>query len=136
MVLWPRQYFRPLLLNLILRRKVQKDFRVKTMAFIYTRLGNPTTQDLQNAISTLEKGVGALATASGMAAVTTIYLTFLETGAHMIGSDAIYGPSRVVIEKEFSRFGVEFDFVDTSNIAHVKKAVKPNTKLIFYRITG
>ncbi len=99
--------------------------------YIYTRLGNPTTAALEEAVATLEKGSDALATASGMAAVSTIYMTFLDTGAHMIASEAIYGPSRVVIEKEFSRFGVEFDFVDTSNIDNVKNAIKPNTKLIF-----
>jgi len=49
----------------------------------------------------------------------------------MICSEAVYGPSRVVMEREFSRFGVEFDFVDTSDIEQVKNAIKPNTKLIF-----
>jgi methionine-gamma-lyase len=58
-------------------------------------------------------------------------MTFLDAGAHMICSEAVYGPSRVVMEKEFSRFGVEFDFVDTSDVEKVKKAVRPNTKLIF-----
>ena len=108
-----------------------KRFLGEEPGYIYTRLGNPTTSALQDAIATLENGIGALATASGMAAVSTIYLTFLETGAHIIGSEAIYGPSRVVMENEFSRFGVEYDFIDTSDIEQVKKAIKPNTKLIF-----
>ncbi len=108
-----------------------KRFLGEEPGYIYTRLGNPTTSTLQEAIATLENGTSALATASGMAAVSTIYMTFLEAGAHIIGSEAIYGPSRVVIENEFSRFGVEYDFIDTSDIEQVKKAVKPNTKLIF-----
>lgn len=108
-----------------------KRFSGEEPGYIYTRLGNPTTTALQEAVTILEKGSDALATASGMAAVSTIYMTFLEAGAHMIASEAIYGPSRVVMEKEFSRFGVEFDFVDTSNIDNVKNAIKPNTKLIF-----
>lgn len=58
-------------------------------------------------------------------------MVVVEAGAHMICSEAVYGPSRVVMEKEFSRFGVEFDFVDTSDIKNVKNAIKPNTKLIF-----
>lgn len=99
--------------------------------YIYTRISNPTTTALEEAIATLENGVGALATSTGMAAVSTVYTTFLATGAHMIGSEAIYGSSRTVIEKEFSRFGVEFDFVDTSDIEQVKKAVKSNTTLIY-----
>lgn len=108
-----------------------KRFSGEEPGYIYTRLGNPTTAALQEAVAILEKGTDALATASGMAAVSTIYMTFLEAGAHMIASEAIYGPSRVVMEKEFSRFGIEFDFVDTSNIENVKNAIKPNTKLIF-----
>ena len=108
-----------------------KRFSGEEPGYIYTRLGNPTTTTLEEAVATLEKGSDALATASGMAAVSTIYMTFLEAEAHMIASEAIYGPSRVVMEKEFSRFGVEFDFVDTSNIENVKNAIKPNTKLLF-----
>jgi len=99
--------------------------------YIYTRLGNPTTSALEEAVATLEKGKYALATSSGMSAVSTLYMTFLDKDAHLICSEAVYGPSRVVMEREFSRFGVEFDFVDTSDIEKVKKAVKPNTKLIF-----
>lgn len=108
-----------------------KRFLGEEPGYIYTRLGNPTTAALEEAIATLEKGEYALATSSGMSAVSTIYMTFLDKGAHMICSEAVYGPSRVVIEREFSRFGVEFNFVDTSDIEQVKKAVKPNTKLIF-----
>lgn len=108
-----------------------KRFSGEEPGYIYTRLGNPTTTALQEAVAVLEKGVDALATASGMAAVSTIYMTFLDKNSHMICSEAVYGPSRVVMEKEFSRFGVEFDFVDTSDIENVKNAIKPNTKLIF-----
>ncbi len=108
-----------------------KRFLGEEPGFIYTRLGNPTTAALQEAVAILENGTDALATSSGMAAVSTIYMTFLDTGSHMIASEAIYGPSRVVMEKEFSRFGVEYDFVDTSDIEEVKKVLKPNTKLIF-----
>ncbi len=108
-----------------------KRFLGEESGFIYTRLGNPTTAVLEEAVATLEKGTDALATATGMAAVSTIYMTFLDAGAHMICSEAVYAPSRVVMEKEFSRFGVEFDFVDTSDIEEVKKAMKPNTTLIF-----
>ncbi len=108
-----------------------KRFLGEEPGFIYTRLGNPTTAALQEAVATLENGSDALATSSGMAAISTIYMTFLGAGSHMIGSEAIYGPSRVVVEKEFSRFGVEFDFVDTSDIKNVKNAIKPNTKLVF-----
>jgi len=108
-----------------------KRFLGEEPGYIYTRLGNPTTAALEEAVATLEKGKFALATSSGMSAVSTIYMTFLDKGAHMICSEAVYGPSRVVMEREFSRFGVEASFVDTSDIEQVNNAIKPNTKLIF-----
>lgn len=106
-------------------------FAGKEKGFIYTRLGNPTIQALEDALATLEKGYGALATATGMAAVSTVYLTFLEKDAHMIGTAALYGPSRTIIESEFVRFGVRADFLDTSDTAEIKKRIKKNTRLLF-----
>lgn len=97
----------------------------------YTRLGNPTVKVLEDKVAALEGAHKGLATATGMAAVTTIYLTFLQAGAHILGTDSLYGPSRMVVEKYFSKFGVEYDFVDTSDIELVKKHIKPNTKIIF-----
>ena len=99
--------------------------------YIYTRLGNPTINALEEAVATLEGGYSALATSSGMAAITTVFMTFLEQGAHIVSTDSVYGPSRVVVEKEFSRFGVEYDFVDTANPEEIKKHLRLNTKLIY-----
>jgi methionine-gamma-lyase len=99
--------------------------------YIYTRIGNPTTRALEDCVAHLEGGWGGLATASGMAAVTTAYLTFLGQGSHLISTDAVYGPSRTVIEKEFSRFGVEADFVDTSDLKNIERSLRPQTRLLF-----
>lgn len=99
--------------------------------YIYTRLKNPTIEQLEKTLANLEKGVMALATATGMAAVSTLYFALLNKGDHMIGTDCIYAPSRVIMEKEFSRFGVELSFIDTSNLKLLKKTIKTNTKLIF-----
>ncbi len=99
--------------------------------YIYTRLGNPTTRALEDAVASLEGGAGGIAVASGMAAITTIYMAFLGDGSHIVSSAAVYGPSRVVLEKHFSRFGVEATFVETSKIELVEAAIKPNTKLIY-----
>jgi methionine-gamma-lyase len=99
--------------------------------FIYTRMGNPTTAALEEAVATLEGGWGALATGSGMAAISTVFFTYLEAGAHLIGTDAVYGPSRGVIEKHFSRFGVQFDFVDTSDLDKVRAAIRPETRMLY-----
>ena len=99
--------------------------------FIYTRLGNPTICALEDAVSELEGGFRGIATSSGMAAVNTLYFSLLNKGDHIISTEALYGPSRILMEKEYARFGVEADFVDTSDSEAVKKAWKKNTKLVY-----
>lgn len=106
-------------------------FAFEEKGFIYTRIGNPTTKALEDCVAALEGGCGALGTVSGMAAVTTIYTAFLEKGAHVVSTASVYGPSRTVLEKEYARFGVEADFVDTSDLEAVEKTLQPSTKLLF-----
>lgn len=106
-------------------------FAGKEAGFIYTRIGNPTIRALETSLAALEGGCDASATATGMAAVTTIYTALLEKDAHVVGTASIYGPSRTVLETEFSRFGVRSDFVDTSDIRNVERALRPETKLLF-----
>ncbi len=79
----------------------------------------------------LENGHGALGTASGMAAVTTVFTAVLEKDAHMIGTAAVYGASRTVVESEFARFGVAADFVDTADLEAVRARLTPRTKLLY-----
>ncbi len=99
--------------------------------YIYTRIGNPTINTFEEAVTELEHGFGGIATASGMAAVTAAYMTYLGAGSHMVGTDAVYGSSRMVMENDFSRFGAEYSFVDTANLDEVRKAMRPNTKLLY-----
>lgn len=99
--------------------------------YIYTRLGNPTIRAFEEAMASLEGGFGGIAVASGMAAVTTMYMTYLGAGSHIVSSAAVYGPSRNVLEKHFSRFGVEATFLDTSKTELVEAAIRPNTKVIY-----
>ncbi len=106
-------------------------FAGREKGYIYTRIGNPTIRALEDALASLENGCGALATASGMAAVTTIYTALLEKDAHVVGTASVYAPSRTVLENEFSRFGVASDFVDTSDVDNIKKSLRPETKLLF-----
>ncbi|MCL4707874.1 aminotransferase class I/II-fold pyridoxal phosphate-dependent enzyme [bacterium] len=106
-------------------------FAGEQSGYIYTRMGNPTVNALEDCITTLENGYAGMATASGMAAITTVYLALLGQGAHVVGTDSVYGPTRVVLEKEFSRFGVEATFVDTSNLDNLKRAIRANTRMIF-----
>ncbi|MCK6562544.1 PLP-dependent transferase [candidate division KSB1 bacterium] len=99
--------------------------------YIYTRMGNPTVQALEECIAALENGYAGMATASGMAAITTVYLALLGQGAHVVGTDSVYGPTRMVLEKEFARFGVTATFVDTSNLENLQRALRANTRLVF-----
>ncbi|MBW6478586.1 MAG: PLP-dependent aspartate aminotransferase family protein [Bacteroidales bacterium] len=99
--------------------------------FIYTRINNPTIGALEDLVAELENGYRGVACSSGMGAVNTIYMALLEKGAHMISTAAVYGPSRVVMEKHYSRFGVESSYVDTCNPENIRKAIRTNTKMIF-----
>ena len=99
--------------------------------FIYTRIGNPTIRALEENVAELENGCGGIATSSGMGAVCTVYLGLLEAGAHVVSTASVYGPSRGLMEKDFSRFGVESIYVDTCDIAQVQQVLRPNTKLVY-----
>ncbi|HOF81309.1 MAG: aminotransferase class I/II-fold pyridoxal phosphate-dependent enzyme [Bacteroidales bacterium] len=106
-------------------------FAGEKKGYIYTRLGNPTIAALENAVANLEKGFAGIATSSGMAAITTVYLTFLGKGKHIVSHNALYGPARSVMETIFARFGVEYTYVDTTNIENVKSAIRPETAMIY-----
>jgi methionine-gamma-lyase len=99
--------------------------------YIYTRIGNPTISALEDSVAELENGCGGIATSSGMAAVCTVYLALLESGAHVVSTASVYGPSRGLMEKDFSRFGVEATYVDTSDSAQVERAIRPNTSVVY-----
>ena len=110
--------------------RVHGSFLVKK-GYIYTRLGNPTIDDLENTVAELENGYAALANASGMAAVNNVFLAMLSQGEHMIGHSSLYGPSRGIMEKMYPKFGIEYDFVDMTKLENIEKAIKPNTKLLY-----
>lgn len=99
--------------------------------YIYTRIGNPTIHALETLVADLESGARGIATSSGMAAVNTIYMALLSKGDHMISSAAVYGPSRVVMEQHWSRFGVESTYVNTANIKEIEAAIRPETRMLY-----
>jgi len=106
-------------------------FSGEEKGYIYTRIANPNINELEKAVAELENGFGGIASASGMAAVNNVYLTLLGKGDHMISHNAVYGPSRGIMEKLYPKFGVEFDYVDATDIKNIEKAIKPNTKLLY-----
>jgi methionine-gamma-lyase len=106
-------------------------FSGKEKGYIYTRIGNPTINVLEDKIAELENGYRGIALASGMAAVTSVYMSLLKQGDHMISTGAVYGPSRGVMETHFSKFGVEYTYIDTSDLKLLEQSVRPNTKLLY-----
>jgi methionine-gamma-lyase len=106
-------------------------FAGKADGYIYTRIGNPTTTALEVNVAQLENGFGATAMSSGMGAVSTVYMALLNAGDHIASTDSVYGPSRVLMEKHMSRFGVQSTYVDTTDLENLRKALKPNTKMVY-----
>ncbi len=106
-------------------------FSGESDGFIYTRIGNPTIRDLERTVAALENGYDGIATSSGMGAINTVYLSFLGAGDHMISSDAVYGPSRAIMESFYPKFNIESSYVDTSSLDNIKNAIRPNTRLIY-----
>ena len=106
-------------------------FSGKQSGYIYSRLGNPTVNALEESLAALEGGFAGVATATGMAAVSSVYISFLRLGDHVVATNCLYGASREILENELTRYGVETTFVDSSELLNIKKAIRPATKMIF-----
>ena len=106
-------------------------FAGEEQGFIYTRLGNPTTQELEQKVAQLENCEAAAATATGMGAVSASVLSFLQQGDHLVASSALYGCTFAFFAHMLPRFGIEVTFVDMTNEAELRGAVKANSKIIF-----
>ncbi len=106
-------------------------FSGESDGYIYTRIGNPTIAALERQIAMLEKGFGGIATSSGMAAVSTIYMAFLKSGDHIVSTDAVYGPSRSIMESYFRKFGVESSYINTTHLDAIREAIQPNTRMLY-----
>jgi len=106
-------------------------FEGKKEAYIYTRLGNPTISVLEEKMACLEGGEAALATASGMSAISTLVFTVMKSGENLICQDTIYGGTYALFKNLMPRLGIEIRFVKTTNLDSVEKAIDDRTKLIF-----
>jgi methionine-gamma-lyase len=106
-------------------------FAGRCNGYIYTRIGNPTIDALENKLAQLENGYRGIAFSSGMAAVSTVYMALLGQNKHIVSTDAVYGPSRAILERDFSRFGVRSSFVKTTDLDAVRQAIRPDTALLY-----
>ncbi|MGT2906255.1 O-acetylhomoserine aminocarboxypropyltransferase/cysteine synthase family protein [Streptococcus dentiloxodontae] len=111
-------------------------FALRKSGNIYTRITNPTQAILEERVAALEKGVGALATASGMAAITYTVLALAHAGDHVVAATTLYGGTFNLLQQTLPRYGVETSFVNVDNLAEVTAAIKDNTKLVLIETLG
>ncbi|MDD2335541.1 MAG: aminotransferase class V-fold PLP-dependent enzyme [Geobacteraceae bacterium] len=96
----------------------------------YARSGNPTREALEETVTLLENGTQGFAFASGMAAISSILLLF-SPGDHLVVCDDVYGGTYRVLTTLFSRLGIDVSFVDTTSLAEIRKAIRPNTRGLY-----
>lgn len=106
-------------------------FALEEAGYIYTRLGNPTTTVLEDKIAALEEGEAAVATSSGMGAISSTLWTILKAGDHIVTDKTLYGCTFALMCHGLTRFGIDVTFVDTSNLDEVKNAMKENTRVVY-----
>ncbi len=111
-------------------------FNIERAGHVYSRLSNPTNAVLEERISALEQGVGAIATASGQAAMHLTVATLLGAGEHIVASRSLYGGTHNLLEYTLPRFGIETTFVDPRSPDAFAAAIRPNTRLVFGEILG
>lgn len=106
-------------------------FDVARAGHVYSRISNPTVGVLEERVAALEGGVGAVCTASGMAAIHLGLTTIVGAGDHIVASRSLYGGTHNLLSYTLPRFGIETTFVDPSNPDEFAKAIRPNTKVLF-----
>ncbi len=111
-------------------------FNIERAGHVYSRLSNPTNAVLEERIAALEHGVGAIATASGQAAMHLAVVTLLSAGDHLVASSSLYGGTHNLLEYTLPRFGIETTFVNPRDVGAFRDAIRPNTKLLFGETLG
>ncbi|NDD02092.1 MAG: bifunctional O-acetylhomoserine aminocarboxypropyltransferase/cysteine synthase, partial [Betaproteobacteria bacterium] len=111
-------------------------FNLERAGHVYSRISNPTNAVLEQRIAALEGGIGAIATASGQAALHLAVTTLMGAGSHIVASSALYGGSHNLLHYTLRRFGIETTFVAPGDLQAWRQAVQPNTKLFFGETVG
>lgn len=106
-------------------------FALEEEGYIYTRLGNPTTTVVEEKLACLENGEACMSASSGIGAVTSCIWSIVNAGDHIVAGKTLYGCTFAFLNHGLSRFGVDVTFVDTRDPENVKKALKPNTKIVY-----
>lgn len=106
-------------------------FALAEPGYIYTRLANPTLTSVEEKLALLEGGEAALATASGMGAISATLWTALQAGDHVVAGDTLYGCTFSLLSHGLTRMGVEVTFVDMTDLEAVTNALQPNTQVVY-----
>ena len=106
-------------------------FALEEEGYIYSRLGNPTNNLAEEKVALLEGGEACVSAGSGMGAITSAIWVCVRQGDHIISSKTLYGCTYAFLSHGITRYGVEVTFVDTRNPENVRKAMRPNTKLVY-----
>ncbi|GGG28643.1 trans-sulfuration enzyme family protein [Pontibacter amylolyticus] len=105
-------------------------FEQPDQKYMYTRYGNPNSDELAEEVNKLEGGAGAVATSSGMSAILTAVLTYCQSGDHVLCAEEIYGGSAALLSQELTRMGIAVSYVPSDTLYTLKEFVQPNTKLL------
>ena len=111
-------------------------FNMETPGHVYSRLSNPTVAVFEERIACLEDGIGAIATASGQAALHLAIVTLMGRGGHIVASSSLYGGSHNLLAYTLPRFGIETTFVSSRDLAGWRAAIRPETRLLFGETVG
>lgn len=106
-------------------------FALEEEGYIYTRLGNPNSTEFEEKVALLEGAEAAMSMGSGMGAITSALWTALKAGDHVVAAETLYGCTFAFLNHGVTRYGVEVTFVDTKDPENVRKAMKPNTKVVY-----
>ena len=111
-------------------------FRGRKLGQVYTRVGNPTTESLEKRLALLDGGIAAIATASGMAAITTAVLAIVRSGDEILASSSLFGGTFSLFRDTLSNYGIKTAFVNPTDLAAVRGAINERTRLIFVETIG
>ncbi|MFM1908310.1 MAG: hypothetical protein RLZZ591_1987 [Pseudomonadota bacterium] len=114
----------------------QSLFNLERAGHVYSRISNPTNAVLEQRVAALEGGIGAIATASGQAALHLSIATLMGAGSHIVASTALYGGSHNLLHYTLRRFGIDTTFVQPNDIDGWRAAIRPNTRLLFGETVG
>ena len=111
---------------------IEEAFRGNRQGHMYTRISNPTVEEFESKIKSLENGLAAIATSSGMAAISNVLIALLKSGDNLIASNALFGGTISLLQNVLVPFGIEIRIADFEDIGNIEKLIDDNTRVIFF----